>query len=364
MSTASSTVDIEDAFEALHTAACRAEERSYQDPTTGFTVFTEYFHLKRGTCCGNSCRHCPYGWANVKSGNRKLALVESGNKVQVQARLAEVMNGTDSASGGGESVETASADDDLLSDTGYFAQEEKKEEVVLPSPAEKKKSKKNVPYTRTGDAGTSSLLTGERRSKTDQAFHAMGTIDELCSQVGVVHAMIAADSKDRDNVSELQAELLEWLLDIMSRLFDIGSHVAKPPRRRDEEDDSFDFVANGVGDGFDVHHVELLETWVDTLTEDLPELRSFILPTGTVTSAQFHVARTVCRRAERTVVPLVHGERTVCDPNALRYLNRLSDFFFVAARWVNLRLGDDSDEVQYRRATRGSKQRSRMVNND
>lgn len=144
------------------------------------------------------------------------------------------------------------------------------------------------------------------------------------------------------------------LLDVMSRLFDVGSHVAKPPPSRptgsngesgNEDENETAFVPNGIGDGFDADHIDDLEEWINEMTEDLPELTSFILPTGAPSSAALHVARTVCRRAERRLVPLVVDHKT-CDPNALRYLNRLSDFFFVAARWVNYKEGQE--EIEYR----------------
>ena len=151
----------------------------------------------------------------------------------------------------------------------------------------------------------------------------------------------------------------------MSRLFDIGSHLAKPPKQPGGA-----FVADGVGGGFDAAHTVELEAWIDLLTEQLPELTSFILPTGARAAAHLHLARTVARRAERLVVPLVfgdddgddkndaHGGR-LCDPNALKYLNRLSDFFFTAARYVNYVQG--REEIIYRRPTRAAKQRRRVT---
>jgi len=204
---------------------------------------------------------------------------------------------------------------------------------------------KNVPYTRSGDTGTSQLGTGERRSKTDDAFAAMGTVDELCSFVGVAHSHLISTNADR------YGDLPEQLLDVMSRLFDVGSHIAKPPpihasNNGNNDDGPPVFVPNGLGDGFSSHHVDDLEDWIHEWTEDLPELTSFVLPTGSPAAASLQVARTVCRRAERTVVPLARAG--VCDPNAMRYLNRLSDALFVAARWVNLR--DGREEIEYRLA--------------
>jgi len=221
------------------------------------------------------------------------------------------------------------------------------------------KTDKNVPYTRTGDAGTSVLLTGERRSKDDVAFEAMGTVDELCSVVGTVHAELSNSSRLGQDYGDLE----EWLLDVMSRLFDVGSHVAKPRAQKNDDDDDDDdlarvFIADGVGNGFDIEHVHILEELIDIMTDTLPELTSFILPTGSRAAAQLHVARCVCRRAERKVLPLVRDG--VCDPNATRYLNRLSDFFFTAARFVNLCDGHHN-EITYRRFTRGARQRDRVT---
>jgi cob(I)alamin adenosyltransferase len=224
-----------------------------------------------------------------------------------------------------------------------------------------KHTEKNVPYTRTGDAGTSVLLTGERRSKDDIAFEAMGTVDELCSIVGTVHSELTCEP--RDGITQHYGELEIWLLDIMSRLFDIGSHVAKPRKSvivsEDDEDkeEGEQFQADGIGNGFDIEHTHILEDLVDIMTDKLPELTSFILPTGSKAAAQLHVARCVCRRAERRVLPLVKDG--VCDPNAVKYLNRLSDFFFTAARYVNF--CDGQSEFQYRRHTRGARQRNRVA---
>jgi cob(I)alamin adenosyltransferase len=252
------------------------------------------------------------------------------------------------------------------------------------SPRQKKKTggrhggrltDKNVPYTRGGDKGTSQLLTGERRSKADDAFEAMGTVDELCSFVGVVHAQLLQDASRTSTAEVLgpsaasattEIDLADQLLEIMSRLFDIGSHVAKPAKLPDEDDSDTDdsssepkkprFVADGIGGGFDLLHVEELEDWIDTLTEDLPELRSFLLPTGTLAAAHLHTARCVCRRAERCLVPLVQDG--VCDPTALQYVNRLSDYLFSAARWVNVK--GQQAEIQYQRPHQGAKQRRRV----
>jgi cob(I)alamin adenosyltransferase len=212
-----------------------------------------------------------------------------------------------------------------------------------------------VPYTRTGDTGTSQLLTEKRRSKDDLNFEALGTVDELYSFTGVVHAHLLPECE--------YGQLNEWLLDIMSRLFDVGSHVAKPKKINDSHDDDKDddqdsssFSPDGVGGGMDPLHIQQLEEWINIMTEEMPELTSFILPTGATAAAHLHVARTVCRRAERRMVPLV--QLGTCDPNAMKYVNRLSDFFFTAARWVNFCQGQQ--EIQYRRQQSKETQRQRV----
>jgi cob(I)alamin adenosyltransferase len=282
--------------------------------------------LKRGTCCGNICRHCPYGLENVKNATRRPAKLRSGDKETAQRMVKAIFEG-------GE----INGNSPLL--------------PPLPRPKNGTKASistttKNVPYTRNGDGGSSQLGTGERRSKDDCNFEALGTVDELCTVVGVCHAHLDADTEIYN-----YGNLPELLLDVLSRLFDIGSHVAKP--KPDSE-----FSPNGIGDGFDIQHIDDLESWINEMTEALPELTSFILPTGAKAAAHLHVARTVCRRAERRVVPLVMDHGT-CDPNALKYLNRLSDFLFVAARYVNFCEG--RPEIQYQRDTSDTTQRQRIT---
>ena len=349
--------DIED----LHQQAVLQGAKSYEDPETGFTVFTEIFHLQRGTCCGNQCRHCPYGWENVaREDVRRRPKVKSGDRQAVRQLLEDIKT-------------KAAANNTSTHSTTSIGRRKKK----FGGTHGGRLTEKNVPYTKKGDQGTSQLLTGERRSKNDTAFEAMGTVDELCSVVGVAHSLLMEREQvfqksrtnggnttvPQDSTDTLDyGELPDWLLQVMSRLFDAGSHIAKPVRRRhdgDDEDEEEDqdqhdiFQADGVGGGMSIQHVESLEDWIDTMTEPLPELRNFILPTGSLTAAQFHVCRTVCRRAERSVVPLV--DLGVCDPNVLKYLNRLSDFFFVASRWCNFCQG--TSEIEYRRPEKRDKQR-------
>ena len=401
-----------DDIEELHKNAMLKGSTTYIDPATGFTVFTELAHLRRGRCCGNMCRHCPYGWENVKghegsAPSKKEGKIKSGDMASARKLLNKLSEEAAAATGAAangaktrafvssgviktrpndEYVEEVATNIEscilspptrarLANDDPIIDDEKKSDSPETDSSKAAGKggrhgglnTSKNVPYTRSGDAGTSQLFTGERRSKTDITFEAMGTVDELCCVVGTVHAELMASTGDIH--AEMYGELSEWLLDVMSRLFDCGSHIAKPPKlkSKDEDDNSVDdsdsdaddepvFKSDGVGGGFDAEHVERLEEWIDVMTDKLPELTSFILPTGGRASAQLHVARTVCRRAERRTVGLVQDG--VCDPNALRYLNRLSDFFFTAARWTNYCEGQE--EIQYRRPLRGAKQRDRV----
>ena len=317
--------DIED----LHNCAVKRGENTYIDPATDFTCFTELAHLQRGVCCGRQCRHCPYGWENVPNinDNRRTAKVKSGDKEATKLLYEKLV---------------IKNDDD---------EEEEPKSKGRGGRHGGTLTRKNVPYTRKGDQGTAQLSTGERRFKDDDAFEAMGTVDELCTVVGVAHAELLT-LQDENKYGDLP----DYLVDIMSRLFDIGSHVAKPKKVYDDEDEdeaAERFSADGLGGGFDVSHIEDLEEWIDVYTEELPELFSFILPTGSKLGAQLHVARTVCRRAERRCITLV--EAKVCDPNALKYLNRLSDFFFSAARYANFKEG--KTDYLYCLPHKGSKQR-------
>lgn len=369
-------------IEELHQAALAQQSTTYTDPSTGFLVFSELAHLQRGQCCGNACRHCPYGWEHVRDETkRRPALVKSGDKVAIQARLKEIREQKQPQSKLESKATTTNTSTNNGNDTTKPDKTGGRHGGRL--------TKKNVPYTRGGDKGTSQLLTGERRSKADDAFEAMGSVDELCSFVGVVHAQLVKDAQDNPDLllssssssssSSHQIDIRDQLLDIMSRLFDIGSHVAKPAKlpaddesETDSDNDDEDgddatkndkpkksrFKPDGVGGGFDLLHVQELEDWIDQLTEELPELNFFLLPTGSLAAAHFHTARCVCRRAERRMVPLVQAG--VCDPMALQYINRLSDYLFSAARYVNL-LEAQQAEIQYRRPHKGAKQRLRVT---
>ena len=164
-------------------------------------------------------------------------------------------------------------------------------------------------YTRTGDRGETSLFGGARVPKNDARIEAYGTIDELNSHLGVVRVTWPDDQ----------------LLNVQRDLFDIGAHLASPGTSR--------FA------GVEASRIEQLERAIDTMEAELAPLKSFILPGGTGTAAQLHVARTVCRRAERLVVAL--HDNDPATQSSIAYLNRLSDYLFVAARFANKREGVD-----------------------
>jgi cob(I)alamin adenosyltransferase len=170
-------------------------------------------------------------------------------------------------------------------------------------------------YTRAGDRGETSLGDGSRVPKLDCRIGAFGTVDELNSAIGVVLA-------DQD----LPARLREPFERIQNNLFDVGADLSVP---------------FGIGDRLRVEqaHVDRLEQLCDAFNADLPTLKSFVLPGGTPAAARLHVARTTCRRAERDALT-ADGETSI-NPLVLAYLNRLSDFLFIAARWANSDAGRD-----------------------
>lgn len=170
-------------------------------------------------------------------------------------------------------------------------------------------------YTRTGDAGETGLLDGTRVAKSDRRVTAYGDVDELNAWLGLVRGAIAADD-------------LETMLERIQRdLFAVGARLADPGHR------VADRAEKAAVTG---HDVARLEEWIDRLEAGLPPLRRFILPGGSTAGAGLHVARTICRRAERSMVDLGPD---VFEPELLAYVNRLSDLLFVMARAVNRRTG-------------------------
>ena len=170
-------------------------------------------------------------------------------------------------------------------------------------------------YTRKGDEGKTSLIGGTRVSKGHYRIEAYGTVDELNSNLGVVRSFV----EDKAGITAL-------LMTIQNDLFNIGSLLAADPEKNKME-------LPGIEDS----DVEKLEASIDSMNDELDELKAFIIPAGHIAVAQCHVARTVCRRAERAVVVL--DEQEGVDPVLLKYLNRLSDLLFVLARKIGKDFG-------------------------
>ena len=162
-------------------------------------------------------------------------------------------------------------------------------------------------YTRTGDRGETSLIGGGRIRKDDLRIDAYGTVDELCAVIGVARAASSGSPLD------------EPLRDVQFDLFELGAFLAAFP-----PSPSFPPVSTA--------RIEELEASIDRMDEELPPLTNFILPGGSSFAAHLHLARTVCRRAERFVVGLEESDEML---QAVTYLNRLSDYLFVAARYAN-----------------------------
>ena len=174
-------------------------------------------------------------------------------------------------------------------------------------------------YTRTGDSGDTALFDNSRVSKADPRVDAYGEVDELNAWLGLVRA------------AGLDADLDQALIRIQRDLFAVGAQLADPSDR----------LAPRVTKAFVADSdVERLESLIDRLEQELPPLTRFILAGGAPAGASLHVARTVCRRAERRIVALVPA----ADPVIVRYVNRLSDLLFVLARVVNHRAGQPETE--------------------
>ncbi|KQT53953.1 MULTISPECIES: cob(I)yrinic acid a,c-diamide adenosyltransferase [unclassified Aureimonas] len=173
--------------------------------------------------------------------------------------------------------------------------------------------KLNRIYTRTGDDGTTGLGSGPRRLKSDLRLEAIGTVDELNASIGLarLHANAALDG---------------MLSTIQNDLFDLGADLATPETGEPLPYERLAIVGS---------QVERLEREIDAMNAELEPLKSFILPAGSAASAHLHLARTICRRAERCMVALARIEGEVVGGPALLYANRLSDHLFVAARVAN-----------------------------
>ena len=176
-------------------------------------------------------------------------------------------------------------------------------------------------YTRTGDDGSTALGTGERRAKFDLRIAAYGTVDETNAAIGVARLHLSA-------LTEADAVLAR----VQNDLFDLGADLATPDTGGPLPYEPLRIVASQV-DG--------IERDIDRLNAPLRPLRSFVLPAGTPAAAHLHVARTVCRRAERLVVELAAAPGETVSPVVVTYLNRLSDLLFVMSRAANARAAGD-----------------------
>jgi cob(I)alamin adenosyltransferase len=174
----------------------------------------------------------------------------------------------------------------------------------------------NKIYTRTGDDGTTALGSGKRVPKHDPRIWAFGTVDETNAAIGMA----------RLELGQGDAQIDDMLGRIQNDLFDLGADLCVPEDSEESKDGSLRMVQS---------QVDRLETEIDELNGELEPLRSFILPGGTRAAAALHVARTVCRRAERLMAELSAIEDETVGKEALLYINRLSDFLFVAGRYVN-----------------------------
>lgn len=177
-------------------------------------------------------------------------------------------------------------------------------------------------YTKTGDKGTTSLIGGTKVPKSDLRIDAYGNVDELNSFIGLVIELI------QDSSSKIA------LREIQDRLFTIGSLLACDPEKE---------IRMQIPGLFETD-ITILEQWIDKMNEDLPEMKSFILPGGSQSAATIHIARCVCRRTERAVVSL-SGIQELPE-HVLIYLNRLSDYLFVLARFISKK--ENVQEIPWR----------------
>ncbi len=173
----------------------------------------------------------------------------------------------------------------------------------------------NKIYTRTGDEGTTALGTGERRKKYDLRIAAYGTLDEANAAIGIARLYTAEDAALDYALSRIQNDL-----------FDVGADLCTPGKGRGP---------GGARLTVTQAQVTWLENEIDRLNAEIAPLKSFILPGGSAAAAYLHLARTVCRRAERLIAELKDKPGESVTPEVLKYVNRLSDFLFVAGRHAN-----------------------------
>lgn len=197
----------------------------------------------------------------------------------------------------------------------------------------------NKIYTKTGDKGTSAMFTGERKPKDDRIFEALGNTDELSSAVGLAAEFCKEARLDMDH----RLQVVQCVLQ------DVGSNIATPQSSaRESHLKLVTFASQPVQD---------LELWIDEMTAELPPLKNFILPSGGKSASSLHLARSICRRAERSIAPLVRDEEVSAE--TLKFINRLSDFLFTAARFAALKEGKE-EKIYLRVGERNSS----VVNNE
>ena len=172
-------------------------------------------------------------------------------------------------------------------------------------------------YTKTGDAGETSLVGGERVSKTDRRIDLYGEVDELNSRMGVVASLISSET----NLNRSY----KFLLEIQNNLFNLGSNLACEFEQRSK------FKLPVI----DSNLIQKMENEIDFMNTVLPELKNFILPGGSMAAAHTHLCRTSCRRVERLLWDYHKNTQEELPQNAEKFLNRLSDYFFVLARYLN-----------------------------
>ena len=182
-------------------------------------------------------------------------------------------------------------------------------------------------YTKTGDKGTTALFGGTRVPKDHIRIESYGTVDELNSYIGLI----------RDQ--EISQHYKNILIEIQDRLFTVGAILATPPEKEVMKNGALRLQNLGVIES----DIDLLENEIDAMENSLPQMTHFVLPGGHTTVSYCHIARCVCRRAERLSVHLSHDEPVA--PNAIKYLNRLSDYLFVLARKLTFDL--KAEEVQW-----------------
>ena len=166
-------------------------------------------------------------------------------------------------------------------------------------------------YTKTGDKGTTSLIGGVRVKKNSKRLESYGTIDELNSFLGMLRSVEIVNGEKR----------ITEILEIQSRLFDVGAYLATEQKENEE-------ISIKISES----DIKYLEDAIDEMDAILPAMKYFILPGGSLLISYAHISRTVCRRAERNIISL--GENVDLNPLAIAYINRLSDYLFMFSRWA------------------------------